>query len=184
MRTTATSHVYVIGDPTSDGPVKIGTTENLPARLAAIKTGRSTIAPAGVRRARLVILATHVGGRRLERDLHQHYASARTVGEWFDLPPQQAHEIIPAFLADRSMVETVIRRGTSCHCYRCTIYPPSLAPGDRHEFADPSWPLLCAIHAMTHARLGVDLADDHVSLPASHCDIDRAVRLLEVLRTA
>jgi len=184
MNSTQPGRVYVIGDPTSNGPVKIGATENLPARLAAIKTGRSAIVPAGVQRAQLAVLATHVGGRRLERDLHQHYASARTVGEWFDFPPQQAHELIPAFLADHSMVEAVIRRGASCHCYRCTIYPPSLAPGNRDELADPSWPLLCAIHAMTHARLGVDLADDHVSLPASHCDIDRATRLLEVLRTA
>lgn len=66
-------------------------------------------------------------------------------------------------------------------CRGCSGYPVDQTPGQRAELWSPSPRLLTAISAMTHARLGVDLADSHVDLLASHCDIDRAMSLLEAL---
>lgn len=177
-----TSRIYVIGDPATAGPVKIGTTRSLPSRLAAIKSGRGAIVPGGVNRAALEILYDYPGDRRLELELHRHYAGSRMVGEWFDIPAENAHNVVLCYLADRAEVGAVIRRGIACGCYRCEFqHPPEQKPGQRPELADPSRRLVAAVNAMTHARLGVDFADSHVALPASHCDIDRAVRLLETL---
>lgn len=177
-----TSRVYVIGDPSTDGPVKIGTTGNLTARLAAIKGGRGAIVPAGVDLAAVEVLHDYPGDRRLEVDLHRHYAKHRLVGEWFDLTQDEAQHILFCYLEAQGAVETVIRRGTGCGCLRCQLqHQPGQRPGDRPELVNPSIPFLAALNAITHARLGIHVRDDHVALPASHCDIDRAARLLAAL---
>ncbi len=173
--------VYVIGDPTSNGPVKIGVTTDPPARLAAIRSGRGAIVPNNVRLAALQILAQHPGDRLLERDLHRHYANRRLVGEWFDLHPASAEEFVHAYRSDTSSAYATEARGTNCDCFVCLGHPPEEAPGDRPELANPDHALIATISAITNARLGVCLADSWVGLPASHCDIDRAVRLIRVL---
>lgn len=66
--------VYAIGSA-HHAMVKIGTTVNLSARLAAHQT--SSPFP-------LVVLWTHQGGAQLERRLHSRLRSYRVHGEWFD----------------------------------------------------------------------------------------------------
>jgi hypothetical protein len=178
--TAGRGRVYVIGDPTTDGPVKIGTTINLPLRLDRIRAG-AVKTPAGVNLAAVQVLADHPGGGRLERSLHRYYAAHRLVGEWFALFPSAAGRLMAEYVAETSTVEAITAQGTACTCWTCAHnYPPALAPRDRPELAGVDRLLLVTIEAMTHARLGVNEADEHVPLPASHCDIDRAIRLLEV----
>ena len=179
----AASVVYVMGNPHSrKGPVKIGVTTDLVGRLAAIRSRRSAVTPAYVDVEGVDVLAQHPGDRHLERRIHRHYAAVRLVGEWFDLNPTDAENILVAFLADTCTVEAIERRGTNCTCYRCSYqHPPDLTPGRRPEWDTYGYELVVAVHSITHARLGVDLAEDHVSVRASHCDIDRAVSLLGAL---
>jgi hypothetical protein len=175
------SRVYVIGDPNTNGPVKIGTTRSLPARLAAIKSGRGAVVPDGVDLTAIEVLYDYPGDRNLERALHQFNAASRLVGEWFNIPATDTHNLVMCYLVENANVYNIIKRGTDCGCWRCKFqHAPDDRPGDRPELVDPSHELIATIHAMTHARLGVDFADEHVGLPASHCDIDRAKRLLEV----
>lgn len=54
--------------------VKIGTTKNVPTRLARLQTGSAH---------RLVLLATIHGGRSRERGLHARFHAFRAGGEWF-----------------------------------------------------------------------------------------------------
>lgn len=58
-----------------DGPIKIGTTTNLSARLSSLRTSQ----PHG-----LAVLAIADGGRELEKAYHKQFAAHRTVGEWFN----------------------------------------------------------------------------------------------------
>lgn len=174
------SRVYVIGDPSTDGPVKIGTTVNLPYRLDRIRAG-AVKTPAGVNLAAVRVLADHPGDGRLERRLHRYYAAHRLVGEWFALSPNVAGQLMAEYVAETGTVEAIVAQGTACVCWTCAhTYPADFAPGTRPELTGASRLLLATIEAMTHARLGVNEADEHVPLPASHCDIDRAARLLEV----
>lgn len=174
------SRVYVIGDPSTDGPVKIGTTVNLGFRLDRIRAG-AVITPAGVDLSAVEILADHPGDGRLERRLHRYYAPFRLVGEWFDLPSSGATQLVAEYAAETSTAEALAAQGDMCSCWTCEHdYPRGSTVSDRPELAGASPLLLATIEAMTHARLGVALADEHVTLPASHCDIDRAIRLLEV----
>lgn len=174
------SRVYVIGDPSTDGPVKIGTTINLGYRLGRIRAG-AVVTPAGVNLPAVQVLADHPGDGRLERRLHRYYAPFRLAGEWFDLPPESAAQLVASYAAETSTAEAIAAAGTACSCWTCQHdYPQGFEPRDRPEWAGASRLLVASIEAMTHARLGVAVADEHVPLPASHCDIDRAVRLLEV----
>jgi hypothetical protein len=83
-------HVYVIGSP-GTSMVKIGRTTNIANRLAAIQR----MSP-----AHLAILWTHTGGCELETNLHRHFASRRSHGEWFDFgdedPVQRVQEAVEA----------------------------------------------------------------------------------------
>jgi hypothetical protein len=65
--------VYVLGSPGSS-IVKIGRTTNLAQRVGNIQ--RMSPLP-------LVVLWTHPGGHELETQLHRHFASKRSHGEWF-----------------------------------------------------------------------------------------------------
>lgn len=65
--------VYVLGTPGSN-TVKIGRTTNVDQRLAAIQ--RMSPVP-------LLILWTHPGGAELETNLHRHFRTLRSHGEWF-----------------------------------------------------------------------------------------------------
>lgn len=180
---SAQSVVYVIGDPATDGPVKIGTTRQLTTRLASIRSG-DVVTPKGVNLRAVEVLYTHPGGRPLERRLHVHYARWRLVGEWFDMDPEGAAQLVYSYLDDSSTVEAVAARGVDCSCHVCRfLHPHDGRPGDRPEFQNPSIELLAAVNSITYARLGVNLSDDHVGLPASHCDLDRALRLVEILES-
>lgn len=67
--------VYVIGEPASAEPVKVGWSEDPAARLAVLQTGNPRP---------LAVLATIEGGETEERALHAQLAHARVRGEWFD----------------------------------------------------------------------------------------------------
>lgn len=64
--------VYFIGS--IEGPVKIGRSVAVQARLATLQTGCPTP---------IHILAVVDGGRLLERAYHEHFANDRLHGEWF-----------------------------------------------------------------------------------------------------
>jgi hypothetical protein len=72
-RPVATSYVYFIREG-SDGLVKIGYSKRVHTRIRALST------QAG-RQMRL--LAAMPGGKAEERELHQRFADARAMGEWF-----------------------------------------------------------------------------------------------------
>jgi hypothetical protein len=57
----------------ADGLIKIGTTKNLPMRLANLQTEHG----------RLILLLTHCGDHKREHEMHQQFASDRVEGEWF-----------------------------------------------------------------------------------------------------
>lgn len=65
--------VYALGS-TGSNTVKIGTTGNLPKRVAEIQ--RMSPVPLG-------ILWTHPGGHEVESYLHRHFKAFRSHGEWF-----------------------------------------------------------------------------------------------------
>jgi hypothetical protein len=60
------------------GPVKIGssTTRGLRSRISSIQTGNPE---------RVKLLRTYIGGRELERKLHERFRDCRMAGEWFAL---------------------------------------------------------------------------------------------------
>lgn len=179
---TAASVLYVIGNPRKTRPVKIGVTIDLAGRLAAIRTGRGAVMPPDVNPASVEVLAQHPGDRTDERRIHEFYAEYRTVGEWFNLAPADAEDIFIRYLAHTEAAATVARRGAGCACLRCRFgHFAGQAPADRPELVHADGRLLATINAMTHARLGVSFSDSVVALLASHCDIDRAVRLLSTL---
>lgn len=61
------------------GPIKIGVTEDVPARLASLQTG----SPLPLR----VLATLPAVGQRGEADIHERFASARRHGEWFESTP-------------------------------------------------------------------------------------------------
>lgn len=63
------------------GFVKIGTTQNLPARLAALDRGDSAIA--GMTINPVALLAVMPGGRQVEQAIHALFEHLRYDGEWF-----------------------------------------------------------------------------------------------------
>ena len=71
------SVVYFVQAATG-GPIKIGTSANVAARVAALQTASPT---------RLRVLATAPGGVALERALHVAFAAERLEGEWFSATP-------------------------------------------------------------------------------------------------
>jgi hypothetical protein len=84
-RTYRTSHervVYYVGGDT--GPVKIGITNNMRHRLAAI----NNVCPEKVR-----CLAAFPGWTLEERFVHDRHAAARLNGEWFERTPEIEDEI-------------------------------------------------------------------------------------------
>lgn len=64
--------VYFIGG--RQGPIKIGRTKNVAARLKKLQTGYHR---------RLYLLAAIPGSQTLEEDLHKRFAPQRMMGEWF-----------------------------------------------------------------------------------------------------
>jgi hypothetical protein len=59
----------------ADGPVKIGTADNVPARLHTLQAGSPV---------KLVIVRTTPGGALQEAELHRHYQHLAIHREWFD----------------------------------------------------------------------------------------------------
>lgn len=74
---TGTSFVYFIG--ASSGPVKIGVTRDIHARLKKLQTAYPK---------RLQVLALIKGGKELEAMIHQRFADRRRFGEWFARNPE------------------------------------------------------------------------------------------------
>lgn len=76
----ADGFVYFVQAGGVDGPIKIGFTAGRPStRMAALQTGNHEP---------LQVIAVVRGTPKLEADLHQRFAAARRVGEWFDLVPE------------------------------------------------------------------------------------------------
>jgi hypothetical protein len=84
-RTYKSSHekvVYYVG--TEDGPVKIGITNNMQHRLAAL----NNVSP-----VKLSCLAAFPGWTLEERLVHDRHRAARLNGEWFERTPEIESEI-------------------------------------------------------------------------------------------
>lgn len=61
-----------------DGPIKIGTAENVPDRMKELQCGNHL---------ELTLLRTLDGGRPTEHALHRRYEHLRSRGEWFAFTP-------------------------------------------------------------------------------------------------
>lgn len=67
---------FAVARTTPTGPVKIGYTTDLKARISGLSVGM----PGGI-----TVLATLPGGIETEQYLHERFAGCRRSGEWFDL---------------------------------------------------------------------------------------------------
>lgn len=105
-----------------DGPIKIGYTENLPARIKQLQTGQPQ---------RMRVLRSMSGDRALETFLHRKFAAHRMAGEWFHPHRDILRYIIDNTLAkdERSATQTAQSRQTS------DTAPPGAAPMPRSELA-------------------------------------------------
>lgn len=63
-----------------DGPIKIGVSHDVAARLVNLQTAHWE---------ELRLLGTAIGGFELERDLHAAFAAHRLKGEWFAISPTE-----------------------------------------------------------------------------------------------
>jgi hypothetical protein len=63
----------------SGGPIKIGTSLYVSARVSNLQIGRPD---------RLVVMATFIGGHKDEKALHRRFASLHVGGEWFRDEPE------------------------------------------------------------------------------------------------
>ena len=87
----STHYVYVIAhnDGTQlRGPVKIGITSSLGARLAGIQTGN----PKPLAVAHVFSFADRNHAVKIERQFHEDHYESRLSGEWFDITPFDALE--------------------------------------------------------------------------------------------
>lgn len=84
-----TAYIYVIGRPCH--PVKIGFSENVDTRLANLQTGQPE---------KLGIYFEHEvipkWARKVEKGCHVRLAIHRQEGEWFDVTPEEAIEVVKA----------------------------------------------------------------------------------------
>jgi len=75
-------NIYLI----TDGQLtKIGLSQDPYIRLQSLQTGSGR---------ELFLIASGPGSYAKERQLHQRYASKRTIGEWFELTPEEQKEIV------------------------------------------------------------------------------------------
>lgn len=81
LRDARQVHDQVVYFVERHGFVKIGTTQNLPARLAALDRGDSAIP--GMMIDPVTVLAVMPGGHQVERALHALFEYLRYDGEWF-----------------------------------------------------------------------------------------------------
>lgn len=89
-------YLYVIRS-TKGGPVKLGRATDVVKRLRTLQTGHPE---------RLEVLWSALGdGDGAERALHQHFASKRSVGEWFNLTREDIASI-PAVVARYTLAAT------------------------------------------------------------------------------
>jgi Meiotically up-regulated gene 113 len=77
---------YVIAG--NHGLVKIGMSTNPEARLATLQTG----SPHKLRLA--YVLATNIDAAQIEGEVHRILDKNRCAGEWFDVTPQRAEEVV------------------------------------------------------------------------------------------
>ncbi len=78
-------YVYAIGHQTQ-GPVKIGFTNNLETRLRAIQTGN----PEKLHLHHFLEFDSETNMRKAEKILHETLRHKRKKGEWFDILPSEA----------------------------------------------------------------------------------------------
>lgn len=85
-----TCHVYIVTHLTPAGnlrgPVKIGITSNMDARIATLQTGN----PGPIVIAAYFTLPTRAVAATVELAFHEVMAAHRLKGEWFDMPPLHA----------------------------------------------------------------------------------------------
>lgn len=67
------------GGSFDDGPVKIGTSRNVPQRMLQIQR---------LHHAPIRLIRDFIGGIDVERWLHERFASLRLDGEWFEFSPE------------------------------------------------------------------------------------------------
>lgn len=81
LRDVQQIHSPVVYFAERHGFIKIGTTQNLPARLAAVDRGDSAIP--GMTIIPVMVRAVMPGGRAVERAVHELFDHLRYEGEWF-----------------------------------------------------------------------------------------------------
>lgn len=86
--------VYFVQAGDENGPVKIGHTRDLKARMSAL--ANASAVP-------LVLLGTIQGGRQLEMALHRGFAHLRLEGEWFQAEDDLFHMIAEMFVPDDAL---------------------------------------------------------------------------------
>lgn len=85
------------------GPVKIGTAEDVAARLRELQCGNPET---------LVVLRTIEGGRAEEVACHRHFSALRIRGEWFSFAPEMLIFVPPVVAAPavNTNAEIIARR--------------------------------------------------------------------------
>lgn len=78
-------HVVYFVAPGPDGPIKIGITRDMGKRLGSLRIG----SPVPLYVVKTIECDTELKARRVERDLHKHYETHRSHGEWFRLTAEQ-----------------------------------------------------------------------------------------------
>lgn len=89
------TYVYVIGDPGTFGPVKVGLSSCLSARLASLQTGY----PHKLKIHHSYSFASRAAANSFEKRFHAECADEHGMhGEWFGMSPDQAAQIIEGML--------------------------------------------------------------------------------------
>lgn len=91
--------VYFVHNPSLNA-VKVGTSSNVPARLAALKTASPTP---------LCLLGTAIGDAKEERRIHRDLAEYRLEGEWFS-----DHPVVMTYIQRLLRPLTVYGAWTEC----------------------------------------------------------------------
>ncbi len=94
------TYIVRLGD---SGPVKIGKTTNVTARIAKLQTG----CPEKLHVLRVV-------GKNIETELHRRYAEQRRHGEWFELAPELVETLTKEQFASDSRTIPIAVATDSC----------------------------------------------------------------------
>lgn len=119
--------VYVLGTPGSN-TVKIGRTTNLAKRVADIQ--RMSPVP-------LTVLWTTPGGHELETQLHRHFSTLRSHGEWFTFRLNAVKLIQWAVEDEPWLRPKVSLKKVAVKAKRAKLVPPPRQPATYDADLDP-----------------------------------------------